>query len=499
MVDSDQQLNYKLTVLHACGSQLTCIDVSETRAESIGCYGHPFVQTPNLDGFAAQGTRFDQAHVLHTQCAPSRCAITTGRYMHVLGHRTQTHLVQNYEPNMFRYLKEANYTVLWYGKNDMLSADSFNSSVTDWKGLIGVSQGGNAFQFGEAGYYSFLSTPSDIYGNSTKNGDYQAVVTTLDFIRNDPPEPFMIFLPGIGSHPPYGAPKDYHNKYSAEEVSDKSPLRPPNLPNKPKYHTGIIKYRNLTSFNQSFFDKINAIYLGRVSYVDWVFGQLVDGIDASPVGNRTAIFMSSDHGDFAGDFHLVEKWPGGVDDILTRVPMLVRIPGGTKGHVVKEPINSFDMMATVLEMANVEVKHVHFAQSFLSQLHGAEGNSSRTVYSEGGFLYHNEIEPYDRKQQQLNDPKNLYYERGQEEIHEGSPRVVMARTMDHKLAYRPDGISELYDLKKDPRELSNVYMDKDYADIRNQMESDLLRWMVETGDVTPLVEDNRGLPPSPHS
>ena len=380
----------------------------------------------------------------------------------------------------------------------MLSADSFNSSVTDWQGLIGVTNGGNAFKFGEAGYYSFLSKPSSVFGNSTKNGDYHAVNATLEFIESDPPEPFIVFLPGMGSHPPYGAPMDYYSKYSAQQVHEKSPLRLPNLPNKPKYHTGIIKYRNLTSFNQTFFDQINAIYLGRVSYVDWVFGRLVNGIDASPFANNTAIFMSSDHGDFAGDFNLVEKWPGGVDDILTRVPMIVRIPGGAKGHVVKEPINSFDMMATILAMANVEAKHVHFARSFVDQLHGAGGNSSRTVYSEGGFLYHNEIEPNDPKQQQLSDPKNLYYARAQEELHEGSPRVVMARNVNYKLAYRPEGVSELYDLKKDQRELNNVYMNKDYAEVVRQMESDLLRWMVETGDVTPLIEDNRGLPKPPH-
>ena len=88
--------------------------ILETRAESIAAYGHPFVKTPNLDALAAQGTLFKQAHVLHTQCAPSRCAMITGRYMHVLGHRTQTHLVRDYEPNFFRYLKEAGYTVIWY-------------------------------------------------------------------------------------------------------------------------------------------------------------------------------------------------------------------------------------------------------------------------------------------------------------------------------------------------------------------------------------------------
>lgn len=47
--------------------------------------------------------------------------------MHVLGHRTQTHLVREYENNWLRYLKDAGYHVLFLGKNDMLSQESFTS------------------------------------------------------------------------------------------------------------------------------------------------------------------------------------------------------------------------------------------------------------------------------------------------------------------------------------------------------------------------------------
>ena len=115
--------------------------------------------------------------------------------------------------------------------------------------------------------------------------------------------------------------------------------------------------------------------------------------------NNTAVFVSSDHGDFAGDFHLVEKWPGGMDDILTRVPVIARIPGGTPNHVVQEPINTFDIMATMADMAGVNVTHINFAKSFLPQLKGAPGNASRTVYSEGGYFYHREFEPYDPAQE----------------------------------------------------------------------------------------------------
>ena len=38
----------------------------EMRAESVGCYGHPIVKTPNMDAFAKQSTRFNQAHVSYT-------------------------------------------------------------------------------------------------------------------------------------------------------------------------------------------------------------------------------------------------------------------------------------------------------------------------------------------------------------------------------------------------------------------------------------------------
>merc|ERR1711991_741485 len=67
------------------------------RAESFNSYGNTVPNvTPNFKSFAESGVRFEQAHVMHTQCSPSRCTMMTGRYMHVLGHRTQIHLVRAY-------------------------------------------------------------------------------------------------------------------------------------------------------------------------------------------------------------------------------------------------------------------------------------------------------------------------------------------------------------------------------------------------------------------
>lgn len=94
----------------------------EMRAESLGCYGHPVSKTPNFDAFAARATRFDQAHVSYTVCTQSRASFMTAWPTHVRGHRSLWSLLHPDEPNLLKYLKEAGYTVKWWGKNGVLCA-----------------------------------------------------------------------------------------------------------------------------------------------------------------------------------------------------------------------------------------------------------------------------------------------------------------------------------------------------------------------------------------
>ena len=54
--------------------------------DALGCYGHPFVQTPNLDALAARGTRFTSAYTNCPICVPARASLATGRYVHQTGH-----------------------------------------------------------------------------------------------------------------------------------------------------------------------------------------------------------------------------------------------------------------------------------------------------------------------------------------------------------------------------------------------------------------------------
>ncbi len=94
-------------------------------------------------------------------------------------------------------------------------------------------------------------------------------------MNSDPPEPWAMYLTGIGGHPPYGAPADYQNMYSAASVAAAAPLRAlaPNSRKPPHLGDGgITGYRNLTGWNDTMFYEQAAVYLGRMSYVDYILG-----------------------------------------------------------------------------------------------------------------------------------------------------------------------------------------------------------------------------------
>src|SRR6266700_3332430 len=99
----------------------------ELQSESIACYGHPVVKTPNIDRLASEGTRFAQCHVQNTVCESSRCSFATGWPVHVRSHRSLYYGLHPDEPNLFRYLIEGGYDVYWFGKNDLLAPGTFAS------------------------------------------------------------------------------------------------------------------------------------------------------------------------------------------------------------------------------------------------------------------------------------------------------------------------------------------------------------------------------------
>jgi choline-sulfatase len=322
----------------------------------------------------------------------------------------------------------------------------------------------------------------------------------IELLRAGPPQPFVIYLPLVFPHCPYQAPEPFHHLVDPAAVP---PLRPADLPGKPDFHRLIRQTRRLDALDAAFFRRLHAVYLGMIAATDALLGLLLDVLDETGHAAHTAVFVFSDHGDWAGDYGLVEKWPSGLDDTLTRVPLLIRAPGMARGHVVEEPVELFDVMATVLDLAGVAARHTHFARSLVAQLRGARGDPQRAVFAEGGYDPHepHAFEGHEGGEQALRQPSHIYYPKAQlqQDVPESVCRSVMVRTRSHKLVRRPLGVSELYDLQADPRELRNVYGDPAYATEQRALEGRLLEWYVHTSDVVPPDEDPRALPGPPGS
>ena len=464
----------------------------ELRAESIACYGNPVVKTPNMDRLAREGTRFAHCYAQNPVCGPSRCSLMTGWPVHVQGHRSLYYFLRPDEPNLFRYLKQNGYDIFWYGKNDLLASQCFADSVTEWGSHPGRgrprSGTSNPWQLNDPHYYSFLYEEG---GDRRDYADWGNVQAGIRILERQQDKPFCIFLPLSSPHPPYTAPQGFHNMYDPAKLP---PLRPIGLPNKPDFYEGIRKNYHLEPLGEDVFRKIHAVYLGKISYTDWLLGELLEAIDKTGHADDTAVFLFSDHGDWAGDYGLVEKWPSAMDDVLTHIPLIVRLPGSVQGHASQEIVELYDVMSTSLALAGVEAHHTHFARSLMPQLHGEPGDPGRAAFSEGGY---NIYEPQCFEPAAGRTPRMIYYVKERLEVDhpEMVSRAAMIKTADHKLVLRPGGLNELYDVAKDPRELHNVYGQHSYASAQQNLLERLLHWYALTADVAPFDKDPRGSPP----
>jgi len=469
----------------------------EMRADMVSCYGNDIIKTPNFDRLAKNGTVFEQCHVQHTVCTPSRCSFLTGLYPHTSGHRSLWNLLKPYESNIYHYLKEAGYDVIHTGKNDGLAEDSYDQCLTEYRTnthLKPNDEGLHTRYFPEGDLreqYSFLSGPS----REENAGDYYHVQSIIDYIKgrksDDPP--FFAFLALSYPHCRYEAPEPWYSMYDPDDLPN---LKPMDLPNKPSFMKLIREYRQLEKITPYEMKKIMAVYMGMISYSDHLLGMLLDALEEEGLMDETAIFAFSDHGDWTGDYGLVEKWSSALDDDLTHVPMVVQAPGFKKGHRVKEQIECFDIMPTTLELAGVECKHSHFAQSMIPLLEGGTGNKDRVIMADGGYDLGVDDHCFEGKPADglCSNPEHQYYSKAlqQQQDPQSVSRATMIRTLDYKFIRRPNGVNELYDLNKDPGELNNVYDDADYRGVRLDMIEVMLNKMIQTSDTSTRIAGNRG-------
>ena len=462
----------------------------EMRADSLACYGNPVTKTPNFDRLAKEGTRFSNCHVQFPVCGASRCSMLTGWPTSVRGHRSLYYYLRPEEPNLFRYLRQAGYDVFWYGKNDALAAQCFYDSVTEWEDA-GYGRMAAEFKMMKNVTPGSASMMFTAVGDRRENQDYLYLKRAFQILeRRETDRPFCIFLPLLNPHPPYTISEDFYNLYSPSDIP--API-PPGLKRKPAFHEGIREMYGLKKLDEATYRKVRAVYYGKVSFSDWLLGELMEVMEKTGRVKDTALFMLSDHGDYAGDFGLVEKWPSGLEDCLTHVPLIGRVPGGKSGVVSEEIVELYDIMQTALDLAGTSANHTHFARSLVPQLGGEAGDPNRAAFSEGGYnIYEPQCFPPGGGAE-----GGLYA--GKTGLQNEKPvtvsRSAMIRTRTHKLIVRPQDQSELYCYKDDPQERDNLFGDKSTAAIRMELQAGLLDHYINTTGIAPFDKDSRNAPP----
>ena len=477
----------------------------EMRASSLHCCGNPYAVTPNYDRLAAEGTLFEQNYTTHPVCVASRCSLMTGWYPHVNGYRTLRYFIDAKKPNFLRYLHNAGYEIHVYGKNHMFDEETYfscidkylyvdfgHTTVKQYVGNVkgaetagGNMNGGGRNHFGTVKDYTMLLPPMEDEELEGMN-DTRCAMAAVDAIESwrEGDKPLFIFLPTFYPHAPYTVPKRFYEMYDPETL----PILPPDLQGKPELQSLIRQYRELGDTDEMVFKKIHAVYLGMVSYADMLLGRVLDALDRTGLAANTTVIAGSDHGDWAGDWGLVEKWPNAFDDDLTRVPLIIRRPGCPGGHRVKELTQTFDVFPTICGWEGIPVKHDQFGIPLCAQVAGEAGDPDRVVWCEGGYDVR---EPHCFEGtggfSMFNKPGTIYYPKmtQQQKDPVSVCRGTMMRNARFKLNVRTSGDNELYDMIADPTELHNLYHDPAYADVVAAMEKEMLVWLMDTSDVVP--------------
>ncbi len=475
----------------------------ELRADCLGCYGHPMVKTPAMDRLASKGVLFENAFVQHTVCSPSRCSFLTGQYAHTRGHRSLWHLLQPDEQNTLKYAKANGYDVHWWGKNDALAAESYPDSVTCLhQPEVPLYKQQRIHSEDEAGYYSFLYKAAEEH-----HKDYYYCRDAAELIRSrkSSDNPLFLFLSLELPHCPYMAPEPWYSMYDPEDIP---PLLAKRIEQAPKFHELIRRTRCLDQCDPAVLKKIMAIYLGMVSYTDHLLGMILEAVEDSVIADDTAVFFFTDHGDWAGDYGLVEKWTSALDDRLIRTPLIISAPGCVQGHRVSGPVELIDIAPTTADLAGYQLRHTQYGKSLMPQLHGGTGDPDRAVFAEGGYDQDIDLvcfenvggipgeKGFDDSVEMLEEG-HIYYPKIklQEDVPTVMCRSVMVRTPEYKLIRRIDDVSELYDLTNDPGEEVNLIGSPEFREIEAGLNERLLMWYLRTSDAVPWGRDDRGHPP----
>jgi arylsulfatase A-like enzyme len=485
------------------------------RGDVMGHLGNPAAVTPHLDRVVREdAVSFSHAFCQNPVCTPSRCSYMSGWYPHVRGHRTMDHMLhpEHGEPNLLKQLKDAGYFVWWGGKNDLTPGQSdqtpycdirFQATDSDYarwncrrreysfagdQAWRGTPDGDNFFSF----FRGRLDKEQDDF---YCDFDWEIILGAIDFIRRyDGDQPFFLNLSLFFPHPPYCVEEPWYSLIDRAKLPPR-PAAPEEWRKKPAILQGLHEAQRLQSWSEDRWDELRGCYYGMCARLDHQFGLLVDALRSAGLYDNTALFLLSDHGDYTGDYGIVEKTHNTMEDCLTRVPFVVKPPRGisVRPGVSDALVELVDFAATVYDFAGIEPGYDHFGRSLRPVIAGTTDAHRDAVFCEGGRRK-GERQAMELVSSKARGMDGLYTPRLKLQLDDDTlyhGKATMCRTRTHKYVRRLYEEDELYDLVNDPHEVRNIIGQPGTTPVVAELQQRMLRWYQETCDIVPQDPDQR--------
>ena len=437
-------------------------------------YGHPIVQTPNMERLAQAGATFDAAYCNSPLCTPSRMSFMTGRYINKIGTWDNVTPLRSDQVTWAHRLRNAGYDVVLSGKQHFGGPDQLHGFErqlardlhAEWNHAIHLWDDGivPAAQPWQEVYNAGPGTTEELEVDDL--AQERALAYLHDPARME--KPWALNVSFIAPHFPYIVPPRFWELYPPDEMD---------LPNIPEGHLHSLppmaqRLRAMFGFPQYPDDVVRrarAAYYALISYFDEKIGELLDLLYETGQYENTVIIHLSDHGEMNGEHGMWRK--SNFYEASARVPLQVVWPGQIDGgDRFTEVVSLVDVTATVCDIAGDPCDLPLDGDSLLPLLTGSIPDWKDEAFCE--YLAHG------------NDRPNAMLRRGR-----------------YKLNYSWGDPITLYDLVADPDEFHDLSSEPDYQDLIAEMQADLLedwdpatldRQVRETQRQQRYIEDNFG-------
>ncbi|MBT5831698.1 MAG: sulfatase-like hydrolase/transferase [Candidatus Latescibacteria bacterium] len=360
------------------------IYTDQHRWDAMGVNGNPDVQTPNMDRLANEGVNFDHYFIQNPVCMPSRVSFLTGQYPSTTGITHMGVPVPEDFVTLPKMLRNSGYHSANIGKLHFLPHANRNHSevhpdygfdhleISDEPGpyedayrawvrkvapdqldhlSVGLppaaEQWYKMMRVNDTVHHPeerFPKRPIEFPGKDEFTHTAWVADRSIQYMkeRAQSGSPFMCIAGIYSPHSPWVAPKRFLDLYDPDKLT--LPSFPPEVDEK----------RKPDHYDDAELRLAQQGYYGMVSEVDHHVGRMLDTLEELGLSDDTIVIFTSDHGEWLGEHLKYGKgYPG--HDCVSRVPMLMRVPGVEGGKRVSHLVEGVDIVPTLLELCGAPV------------------------------------------------------------------------------------------------------------------------------------------------